>query len=133
MKSKPPAARDAKNKDPMDKDAIRAALTDHLTYSISKYSALATTRDWFEIAAMTARDRMVERWMETMQSYYNEDPKRVYYLSLEFLVGRTFSNAALNLGLHDEFKKALYELGQDIEEVSEIEFDAALGNGGLAK
>ena len=133
MKSKPPAARDAKNKDPMDKDAIRAALTDHLTYSISKYSALATTRDWFEIAAMTARDRMVERWMETMQSYYNEDPKRVYYLSLEFLVGRTFSNAALNLGLHDEFKKALYELGQDIEEVSEIEFDAALGNGGLGR
>ena len=73
MKSKPPATRESK-KATMDKDAIRAALTDHLTYSISKYSALATTRDWFEIAAMTARDRMVERWMETMQSYYHEDP-----------------------------------------------------------
>lgn len=57
----------------------------------------------------------------------------VYYLSLEFLVGRTFSNAALNLGLHEEFKEALYELGQDIEEVREVEFDAGLGNGGLGR
>ena len=118
---------------PRGHNAICESMAAHLTYSISKYSAMATTRDWFEIAARTARDRMAERWMETMQTYYREDPKRVYYLSLEFLVGRTFSNAALNLGLHEEFKKALYELGQDIEEVREVEFDAGLGNGGLGR
>ncbi len=135
MRGKSPATRDAKktSKDTLDKEAIQAALTDHLTYSTSKYSTMATTRDWFEIAALTARDRMVERWMETMQTYYGEDSKRVYYLSLEFLVGRTFSNAVLNLGLQEEFKKALYELGQNIEEVSEVEFDAGLGNGGLGR
>jgi starch phosphorylase len=116
-----------------DKDSIRDAMSAHLTYSISKYPTLATTRDWYEIAARTARDRMAERWMETMQAYYGQDPKRVYYLSLEFLVGRTFSNAVLNLGLQKEFKDALYELGQNLEQVSEIEFDAGLGNGGLGR
>ena len=114
-------------------EMIREAMADHLTYSISKYSEMATTRDWCEIAARTTRDRMVERWMETMQTYYQHDPKRVYYLSLEFLVGRTFSNAVLNLELHDEFKNALYELGLDIEQVAEMEFDAGLGNGGLGR
>ena len=116
-----------------DGAAIRDAMSAHLTYSISKYSALATTRDWYEIAARAARDRMVEQWMDTMQTYYRDDPKRVYYLSLEFLVGRTFTNSVLNLGLHEEFKAALYELGQKIEEVGEVEFDAGLGNGGLGR
>ena len=116
-----------------DTEAIRESMSAHLTYSISKYTTLATTRDWYEIAARTARDRMVERWMSTMQTYYGTDPKRVYYLSLEFLVGRTFSNAVLNLGLREEFKKALYELGQNIEEINEVEFDAGLGNGGLGR
>jgi len=119
--------------DVQETNAIRNSMEAHLTYSISKYSALATTHDWYEIAARTARDRMAERWMETMQTYYRDDPKRVYYLSLEFLVGRTFSNAALNLELHGEFKQALYELGQNIEAVSEMEFDAGLGNGGLGR
>ena len=132
MRSQRPAASDNKKRIQAT-EAIRESMSAHLTYSISKYSEMATTRDWYEIAARTARDRMVERWMETMQTYYGEDPKRVYYLSLEFLVGRTFSNAVLNLGLQEEFKKALYELGQNIEDVSEVEFDAGLGNGGLGR
>ena len=132
MKKQPSTPGDTP-KTPRGQNAIRDSMSAHLTYSISKYSAMATTRDWFEIAARTARDRMVERWMETMQTYYRDDPKRVYYLSLEFLVGRTFSNAALNLELHEEFKKALYDLGQNIEEISEVEFDAGLGNGGLGR
>lgn len=117
----------------MDTEAIRASLSDHLTYSISKYAALATSHDWFEIAALTVRDRLVERWMETMQCYYREDAKRVYYLSLEFLVGRTLSNAVLNLEIEEECRKALLELGQDIECIKECEFDAGLGNGGLGR
>ena len=117
----------------MSQDAIRADLANHLTYSISKYPISATDRDWFESAALTVRDRLVERWMESMQSYYRADAKRIYYLSLEFLVGRTFSNAMLNLNIHEECKAALYELGQSIESLAEMEFDAALGNGGLGR
>lgn len=117
----------------MDVDSIRNSLSAHMTFSISKFPFSATTRDWYESAAFAIRDRLVERWMETMQAYYREDSKRIYYLSLEFLVGRTFSNAMLNLDIHEECKAALYELGQDIETISDIEFDAALGNGGLGR
>ncbi|MBU0622957.1 MAG: glycogen/starch/alpha-glucan phosphorylase [Gammaproteobacteria bacterium] len=117
----------------MSKEAIMVSLADHLIYSNSKYPANATTRDWFETAAHSVRDRLVERWMETMQRYYEQDSKRIYYLSLEFLMGRTLSNAMLNLGMDEQTKAALYELGQEFEAVAEIESDAALGNGGLGR
>ncbi len=117
----------------MTTEELRCALSSHLTYSISKYPVTATDRDWFETAAFTVRDRLVERWMETMQRYYQADAKRIYYLSLEFLVGRTFSNAILNLNIKDEFKAALYAHGQSLENVAELEHDAALGNGGLGR
>ena len=117
----------------MDQDAIRCALNHHLTYSISKYPVSATDRDWFQTLAFAVRDRLVERWMESMQRYYRADSKRIYYLSLEFLVGRTLSNAMLNLQIHEECRAALYELGHNIESLVEIEFDAALGNGGLGR
>jgi starch phosphorylase len=117
----------------MNVEAISAALADHLVYSISKNLPNATTRDWFETTAHVVRDRLVERWMETMQRYYEQDAKRIYYLSLEFLVGRTLSNAMLNLEIDEQLKSALYELGQEYEKVAEIESDAALGNGGLGR
>ena len=117
----------------MSKEAIAASLADHLIYSNSKYPINATTRDWFETAAHSVRDRLVERWMETMQRYYEQDSRRIYYLSLEFLMGRTLSNAMLNLGMDEQAKAALYELGQEFEAVAEIESDAALGNGGLGR
>jgi starch phosphorylase len=113
--------------------AIQTSLADHLVYSSSKYHVNATTRDWFQTTAYTVRDRLVERWMETMQRYYEHDAKRIYYLSLEFLVGRTLSNAVLNLEMHEQCKAALYEFGQELEAVTEIEADAALGNGGLGR
>ena len=117
----------------MAQEDIRQALIQHLTYSISKYSATATTHDWFEAAAFAVRDRLVERWMDTMQSYYREDTKRVYYFSLEFLVGRTLSNAMLNLNIYEECRAALKELGHDLDPIIAKEFDAALGNGGLGR
>ncbi len=117
----------------MTKEAIQVSLADHLIYSNSKYPINATTRDWFQTAAYTVRDRLVERWIETMQRYYEQDAKRTYYLSLEFLMGRTLSNAMLNLGIDEECKAALYELGQEFEAVAENEADAALGNGGLGR
>ena len=117
----------------MSKDDISVALTDHLVYSSSKNLPNATLRDWFQTAAYVVRDRLVERWMATMQRYYEQDAKRIYYLSLEFLVGRTLSNAMLNLELEEQLKTALYELGQEYEKVAGIEADAALGNGGLGR
>jgi starch phosphorylase len=117
----------------MSKEAIMVSLADHLIYSNSKYPINATTRDWFETAAYSVRDRLVERWMETMQRYYEQDTKRVYYLSLEFLMGRTLGNAMLNLGMDEPGRAALYELGQDFETIAGMESDAALGNGGLGR
>ncbi len=117
----------------LSRDEIIASLTHHLIYSSSKYLPNATTRDWFQAAAYVVRDRLVERWMETMQRYYREDAKRIYYLSLEFLVGRTLGNAMLNLEIDEQFKAALYQLGQEFERVAEIEADAGLGNGGLGR
>jgi starch phosphorylase len=117
----------------MSKEAIQVSLGDHLIYTSSKYHNNATTRDWYQTTANAVRDRLVERWMETMQRYYEQDSKRVYYLSLEFLMGRTLSNSTLNLEIDEQFKAALYELGQEFEAVAGVEEDAALGNGGLGR
>jgi starch phosphorylase len=117
----------------MSKEAIEVSLGDHLIYSSSKYHTDATAHDWFHTTALTVRDRLVERWMQTMQRYYEQDVKRTYYLSLEFLMGRTLSNAMLNLEMEEQFKAALYDLGQEFEVIADIEADAALGNGGLGR
>ncbi len=117
----------------MSKEAIQVSLGDHLFYSSSKYHTDATVHDWFQTTAYAVRDRLVERWMKTMQRYYEKDARRAYYLSLEFLVGRTLSNATLNLEINEQCKSALYELGQEFEAIAEMEADAALGNGGLGR
>lgn len=112
---------------------IKQALQQHLIFSTFKTSNAATPRDWYEAASYTVRDHVVERWIKTTESYYRDDPKRVYYLSLEFLIGRMLSNSALNLGINDELKEGLAALGRDLENTVEIENDAALGNGGLGR
>jgi len=116
-----------------DADSIRQSLADHLTYSVGKDSITATDRDWFYTAAYVARDRLIDRWMETMRGYYVKDAKRVYYFSMEFLMGRTLMNSLHNLGFDQEYRQALSELGVDLEKVRELEHDAALGNGGLGR
>jgi starch phosphorylase len=93
----------------------------------------ATTRDWFNATAYAVRERLIERWMETMRSYYRSDAKRVYYLSMEFLTGRLLSNSLLNMGFYDECREALSDLELDYERIHEQEKDAALGNGGLGR
>lgn len=112
---------------------IKQALQNHLVFSCFKTDEAATTRDWYHAAAFTVRDHVVERWVETANSYYEQDPKRVYYLSLEFLIGRMLSNAALNLGIHTELRAGLSALGHTMEATAEMEHDAALGNGGLGR
>jgi len=79
------------------------------------------------------RDRMVERWLDTQQSYYIEDPKRVYYVSMEFLMGRSLENSIINLGIIDIFREAMESLGYDFKGLMDEEQDAGLGNGGLGR
>jgi len=117
----------------LDVETLERSLLKHLTYSIGKDHYTATERDWFFSVVHTVRDRLIERWMDTMRSYYNRDAKRVYYLSLEFLIGRTLNNSLLNLSFEDELKQVLQELGLDGEAIQRVEEDAALGNGGLGR
>ena len=86
----------------MDADSIRRSMANRLEYTAGKDNFTATTRDWFNVVAYIIRDRMMDRWMETMRSYYRHDSKRVYYLSLEFLIGRTLLNSLMNLGIYEE-------------------------------
>lgn len=112
---------------------IPQALRNHLTFSIGKSNSWATTRDWYQTAAFTVRDHLMSRWVNTRDAYRGANTKRVYYLSLEFLIGRMLSNAALNLGIAPELSDGLQEIGQKLEGVAEMEPDAALGNGGLGR
>lgn len=112
---------------------IPQALHNHLIFSIGKSDSWATTRDWYQTAAYTVRDHLMSRWVNTRDAYRNANTKRVYYLSLEFLIGRMLSNAALNLGIAPELSNGLQEIGQQLEGVAEMEPDAALGNGGLGR
>jgi starch phosphorylase len=116
-----------------DRASIRKSLSNRLIYSLGKDPITATHRDWFHTTAYTVRERLIERWMETMRSYYRSDAKRIYYLSMEFLTGRLLSNSLLNMGFYDECREALTDLDLDIDRIREIETDAALGNGGLGR
>ena len=116
-----------------DQHSIEHSLTNHLMYTVGKSVKAASERDWYDTSAHTVRDHLIERWSKTVESQYEQDPKRVYYLSLEFLIGRTLSNAALNLGIEPSLRKGLLTLGQELEQVEEMETDAALGNGGLGR
>ena len=117
----------------LDAASIKQSFVDRLTYSVAKDFITATDRDWFFTAAYVARDRLIDRWMETMRRYYDEDAKRIYYFSMEFLMGRTLMNSLHNLGFDKQYRKALSDLGVDLDKVREIEQDAALGNGGLGR
>ena len=116
-----------------DRESLRRSLSNRLIYSIGKDPIMATHRDWFHTAAYVVRERLIERWMETMRSYYRSDAKRVYYLSMEFLTGRLLTNSLINMGFHEEFRQALAGLELDLDRIHDLESDAALGNGGLGR
>jgi starch phosphorylase len=102
-------------------------------YSLAKDLYTATDYDNYESLAMAIRDRLIERWILTQQRYHDENCKRVYYLSLEFLTGRLLGNNILNLGIEEESRKAMDELGFGLEDLYEQEIDPGLGNGGLGR
>jgi starch phosphorylase len=113
--------------------SIQKSFINHLEYSLAKDEYSATKRDFFKSLALTVRDRLIEKWITTQQTYYREGAKRIYYLSMEFLMGRLLGDALINLGLYDITKHAMKELGYDLEDLASMESDAALGNGGLGR
>ena len=116
-----------------DVAALRRAVVAKLTYSVGKDPLVATERDWFVATALAIRDRIVDRWMQSTRATYADQRKRVYYLSLEFLIGRLLIDSLNNLNLLEPMRAALKELGVSLDALREIEPDAALGNGGLGR
>ncbi|KAM7164625.1 glycogen phosphorylase, liver form [Macrochelys suwanniensis] len=112
---------------------LKKGFNRHLHFTLVKDRNVATPRDYYFALAHTVRDHLVGRWIRTQQYYYEKDPKRVYYLSLEFYMGRTLQNTMINLGLQNACDEAIYQLGLDIEELEDMEEDAGLGNGGLGR
>jgi len=116
-----------------DVAAFKRALANKLMYAVGKDPVAASQDDWLHAAALAVRDQLVERWMATTRANYAQDTKRVYYLSAEFLIGRTFTNALLAVDLYDTVKAALADFDIDMSALAEREPDAALGNGGLGR
>jgi starch phosphorylase len=117
----------------MDAQSLKWSYQDHIEFTLAKNQYTTTDFDRFTAAALTVRDRLIERWMRTQDTYYDKDAKRVYYLSMEFLIGRSLGNALVNLDLYEELRQAFEELGVDFDEIREVEWDAGLGNGGLGR
>ena len=112
---------------------IIKSFLEHLEYTLGKDKYSATETDAMQALSYAVRDKLTERWLDTQESYYKKDYKRVYYVSMEFLIGRTLENALINLGMLDDFKNAMELIGYDFDKIAEIEADAGLGNGGLGR
>ncbi|MEY2697630.1 MAG: hypothetical protein RL333_1768 [Pseudomonadota bacterium] len=112
---------------------IASGVSQHFTYTLGRDRFCKSAHYSYTALALTVRDRLMERWKQTQQTYRATSCRRAYYLSLEFLMGRTLRNAMLNLALDKPTEKALEQLGLDLEELAEIENDAGLGNGGLGR
>jgi starch phosphorylase len=112
---------------------IIKSFLEHMEYTLGKDKYTALHRDVFNALSYSVRDKLIERWLDTQQAYYHEDPKRVYYVSMEFLMGRSLENSLMNLGLLDDFRNAMESLGYDFSEIINEEEDAGLGNGGLGR
>jgi starch phosphorylase len=104
-----------------------------LVYRIGKDARAAKPHDWLTATVLTVRDQVIDRWMASTRAAHAAGAKRVYYLSLEFLIGRLLRDSLSNLGVVDELRVALSSLGVDLDVIREIEPDAALGNGGLGR
>jgi starch phosphorylase len=113
--------------------AFQESLIDHLTFSLSKDIYSATQRDKFEATVLSVRDCIVEQWIKTQQRYYDVDAKRLYYLSLEFLMGRLLGSYISNIGLFGEHEQTFNAFGLSYDDILELEWDAGLGNGGLGR
>ncbi len=117
----------------MTSEAIKAAVSDHLIYSIARPSVALTPDHYYRALSLAVRDRMQKRWMATTQDWLDLSNKVTCYLSAEFLMGPQLGNNLLNLGIEAEARAALADLGQDLDEVLVCEAEPGLGNGGLGR
>lgn len=116
-----------------DVPSIQRSLVQHVEYTLARRRYKFDRGSFYQATAHSVRDRLIERWTDTQQFYASRDGKRMYYLSLEFLVGRSMGNAVSNLGLRGAYAEALRQLGYDLEDIMSQEKEPALGNGGLGR
>ncbi|THF56620.1 glycogen/starch/alpha-glucan phosphorylase [Ollibium composti] len=116
-----------------DPQALAAEILRVLRYRVGKDTTVATRYDWLTASIQVVRDRVIDHWMEATKEAYDRQEKRVYYLSLEFLIGRLMRDAFSNLGMMETMRQALVSLGVDLDAIAQLEPDAALGNGGLGR
>jgi starch phosphorylase len=116
-----------------DIDTLSAEILEKLAYAVGKDPIVAKPHDWLAATILVVRDRAVDRWMATTRAAYRTGAKRVYYLSLEFMIGRLLRDAMSNLGLVSQIREALGKLSVDLDLIESLEPDAALGNGGLGR
>ncbi|MGB9095273.1 glycogen phosphorylase [Erwinia sp.] len=114
-------------------DALKHSIAYKLMFTIGKDPSIANKHEWLNATLLAVRDRMVERWLRSNRAQLSQDVRQVYYLSMEFLVGRTLSNALLAMGMYDDAQAALEEMGFNLEDLIEEESDPGLGNGGLGR
>ena len=114
-------------------EELKKTTIHHLMSFLGRDPSRASNRDICKALSYVLRDNMVQRWINTQKGYYDHSAKRVYYLSLEFLIGRSLGNSMINLGFQGPMAEMVHQLGFDLEEIREEEEDAALGNGGLGR
>ena len=114
-------------------EVIEKSIVKHASSTLARTAFNMDALAAYNSAAFSVRDRLIETWNETQQFHTLNEPKRIYYMSLEFLLGRSLDNALINLGLRENYAKALKALGFNLEDVINEERDAALGNGGLGR
>jgi len=117
----------------LQKEDLKRRVLERLVYSVGKDAEHAQPRDWCVALILTVRDKVVDGWMDTTRRMYKENRKRVYYLSMEFLIGRLLADTLSNLGLTELCNNAMRELGVNMEDILLEEPDAALGNAGLGR
>jgi glycogen phosphorylase len=118
---------------PTTTEGLKNDILRHIEFTLGRDPHMPDQHACFMGLAYSIRDQLIERWIKSQRSLYDAMAKRVYFLSLEFLPGRFLMNYLLSLNMADEARRALQELGFDLDELAEVEWDAALGNGGLGR
>lgn len=117
----------------LDRDSLREDITLHLRHTLAKDEFSSTSWDNYNSVVLAIMDRLNGKWLNTQRKYHDDDAKRVYYISMEFLIGRMLDNMVVNLGIQQEIADALSDVGLNYDDIREEEWDAGLGNGGLGR